>query len=661
MATLSDVIAAGGDPTLPAEQVVNIPAGNISATTIQAAVNELDTEKAATGHAHAGAYAPALGADDNYVTDAEKAALHASGSDNQDLSGLQPFHGFANRSGSSFITIPFNSSTRTLTLARVADYDIWINGVKTTITTNKTVVIGTGLGQHFVWFTAAGNLATSQTPWSILDTTVIPVATVHWDGTTGLDGDERHDARRNLIEHRNQHDSWGAQYVSGFTATPTFGPAAANTFSFAGGVIRDEDIYHTLTGAQTTCQIGYRVAGAATMTFDVAGTAYAKLNAGALQYDNAGTLTNVTNNSYGIQWVYATNRTSTPVVIIVGQGEYTSLVAAQAAVQPSLPGLVVAEWKLLYRVICRKTAVTPFAFTQVDVLYNQSSGPAIAAGAVSTTSAGSVTVDASGFNGNLAVTDTNLQLVAQKVDDLVLGGGGFDYVTVTSITTTATASFNAYHIASGTTADYTITLPTITAGDIGKTLIIEVAASCTKLITLSGVDIDGQATRVLWAKEVVHLRADAVGKWVKIGGKSIPMGCNIRLGANYSLASSTTLSKVTLDTLTAAAPAGMSDLANNRIKLIRKSKWGIVQLGTILLTANATMVTFSTAYNGNSANFLSYHQAPLNNASTGITCAGEYVSAAETDFIEMFVRQNSGASGTVYAGSYILVNEVITW
>ena len=33
--------------------------------------------KAATSHTHTGVYAPALGADDNYVTDAEKAALHA--------------------------------------------------------------------------------------------------------------------------------------------------------------------------------------------------------------------------------------------------------------------------------------------------------------------------------------------------------------------------------------------------------------------------------------------------------------------------------------------------------------------------------------------------------------------------------------------------------
>jgi hypothetical protein len=38
--------------------------------------------------------------------------------------------------------------------------------------------------------------------------------------------------------------------------------------------------------------------------------------------------------------------------------------------------------------------------------------------------ASAVSVDASGFNGNLAVTDDTVQKVAQKVDDLALGGGG---------------------------------------------------------------------------------------------------------------------------------------------------------------------------------------------------------------------------------------------
>lgn len=43
----------------PASSIVNTPAGNIAATTVQGAINELDSEKAATGHNHSGVYEPA--------------------------------------------------------------------------------------------------------------------------------------------------------------------------------------------------------------------------------------------------------------------------------------------------------------------------------------------------------------------------------------------------------------------------------------------------------------------------------------------------------------------------------------------------------------------------------------------------------------------------
>lgn len=45
----------------PASAIINIPAGNIVAVTVQAAIDELDSEKAATGHTHTGTYEPALG------------------------------------------------------------------------------------------------------------------------------------------------------------------------------------------------------------------------------------------------------------------------------------------------------------------------------------------------------------------------------------------------------------------------------------------------------------------------------------------------------------------------------------------------------------------------------------------------------------------------
>lgn len=334
------------------------------------------------------------------------------------------YHGFLDRSSSN---LSFVSGTRTFTLSNVSGYVFYVGGTKFTSSSNKTVVIGTGLGNHFVSLNSSGDLISSQTPWIITDETYIPVATIHWDGSTGIIGDERHSYNRNLIEHRNQHDSWGAQYVSGFTPTPTFGPGATNTFSFAGGVIRDEDIYHTM-GTQTQCMIGYRVSGAASMTFEAASTAYAKLNAGISRYDNNGTLTDLVNNQYGIYWIFATNRPTTPIVSIMGQGSYANIAAAQAAPMPTLPGLSVAEWKLLYRVIVRRTAGNPFAFIQTDVMYNISTGPAIQAGTPSVVSAGQVTF--APF-GNIA--SANVQGALEELDTEKAGVSQTFYIGTTQV------------------------------------------------------------------------------------------------------------------------------------------------------------------------------------------------------------------------------------
>lgn len=316
------------------------------------------------------------------------------------------YHGFVDRTNTS---LSFDNGTRTFTLTRLNPYDVYIGGTKIQPSTNLSVQIGTGLGQHFIWMTSGGTLATSQTMWSIVDTTVTPVVTIHWDGTTGIIGDERHDYRRNLVEHRNQHDSWGAQYVNGYN-TISVGAGAANTFSLAGGVIRDEDIYHTTSNPQTTCQIGYRVSGGATMTFDVAGTAYAKLSGGAPVYDNNGTLTTVSVSQYTNVWMYATNRPSTPIVCIVGQGQYSTITAAQAATQPTLAGFSVAEWKALYRIIVRNVAGA-LSYIQADPLYNLSLGPAVNAGTPSTVSAASVTYVA---GGNIVAT--NVQAAIEELD-----------------------------------------------------------------------------------------------------------------------------------------------------------------------------------------------------------------------------------------------------
>ncbi len=78
--------------------------------------------------------------------------------------------------------------------------------------------------------------------------------------------------------------------------------------------------------------------------------------------------------------------------------------------------------------------------------------------------ANEVEVDASGFDGNLATTDVNLQLVAQKIDDLILGGV---QLTTEQVQDIVGAMFDqnsnvAYDDADG---EVDITFPTQASGD----------------------------------------------------------------------------------------------------------------------------------------------------------------------------------------------------
>jgi hypothetical protein len=140
-------------------------------------------------------------------------------------------------------------------------------------------------------------------------------------------------------------------------------------------------------------------------------------------------------------------------------------------------------------------------------------------GAAGASTAVGVSVDASGFNGNLATTDVNLQLVAQKVDDLSIpalpaiatgaevttgtdnvkqvtpkalsdaGIGIFDVLsplraTEISIVAATLATISRQHVCSGTTADYAAMLPSV-AGNTGKFAGFRMSPGLTKLVTLT--------------------------------------------------------------------------------------------------------------------------------------------------------------------------------
>lgn len=288
----------------------------------------------------------------------------------RDKTEIGDAHGFVNPPNTGNFTASNTGASITLNILTNAGASK-INGTDYPAA-NETIVFTADLGQNFIIKQPLGLV---KNGFNILDLSFISVATALWDGIRYRISDELHTSKRNLIMHQMEHDTDGARYVMGFAST--FGAAATNTFSSSLGTIRDEDRYHSI-GSRTLGQIMYRHSSLAYMMMDAPSTAYAKLATLVPQYDNNGVQTPLGNSNYGIMWMYATNcklPANCEIVFVQGQGVYTSIANAQLATKPSLAGMSVAEWSLLYRVIIRQVA-NDLVFVQADSFLGASTGPA---------------------------------------------------------------------------------------------------------------------------------------------------------------------------------------------------------------------------------------------------------------------------------------------
>jgi hypothetical protein len=113
------------------------------------------------------------------------------------------------------------------------------------------------------------------------------------------------------------------------------------------------------------------------------------------------------------------------------------------------------------------------------------------------------------------------------------GGGGGDMLSIlvnseVSVTTTATLTLATMHVCSGTSSNYTVTLPAA-SGNAGKLVGVRMADGLTKLVTVKGNGselINGSNTRIMRNGEVAILKCDGTG-WQKVGGVSKPVGCKL--------------------------------------------------------------------------------------------------------------------------------------
>jgi hypothetical protein len=254
-------------------------------------------------------------------------------------------------------TLSWNDGDQTLTIT--GDHDIYINGVKTTKSTDS-IQITDATDLYWIYYNSSGVLtaATNFPGW------LLPVmATVYWntdgDGGSynkGLAGEERHSIVMDWATHEYLHNTVGSRYENGLAGT-----FDNTTLSIDTGEWHDEDIEHALVSPETTCNVLYKN-GSAAWEWDAAASIYYKLNGTALRYNDGNNLADCTPNRYMAMWIFITNDITTPLVALMGQRQDTTLKNAQANntyESLSFGELPFQEMKILYRVILRSTGSPP--------------------------------------------------------------------------------------------------------------------------------------------------------------------------------------------------------------------------------------------------------------------------------------------------------------
>jgi len=239
-------------------------------------------------------------------------------------------------------------------------------------------------------------------------------------------------------------------------------------------------------------------------------------------------------------------------------------------------------------------------------------------------------------------------------------------VSVLSTTALDATSFGRMHSCSGTTANYTITLPAV-SGNAGKVVGIRMVSSLTKLVTIAGSGaetLDGLNQRVMWANEVAILLCTGTS-WTKIAGKSIPMQGWLYKLADQTIPTSDVVYKILLDKVHIDNTGQMADLANNRIYIRRSGSYFMdtqtwVEVYTYPIARHYSRLlkngtTYSTV-DADKSDFYSISRQPIG---PHVLSAGDYLdlygATSFTSGVHAFTCGNSPVL------SHIGLTEMITW
>lgn len=322
------------------------------------------------------------------------------------INGKENYHGIE-----SIGALSFSNSLHTLSFTGVT---YWYQGVEYTsagaiscdldLTTDRDNSSNTLTSRKLYFFyfkDSTGKLYWSDVFWNLK--TMVPVATVYWNGTAGALSRETHGYTRDLDWHIWAHTTTGARYLSGLDLiAPTSG--SPSTLSIGSGSLADEDLTISIS-SQSTCRFYYKF-DANNYTFVDYSYPYGGVVA-VPQYLDTDTyaLTTLGAGRLGCYWVFATADVDKPIAVIPTHASegYTTIAQARAELAPSISG-VNPEWKLIHRYIYNANGV----FQESTDYRLQTS---LAGGVSASTTASAVNFSPSGN-----ISSTTVQTALEELD-----------------------------------------------------------------------------------------------------------------------------------------------------------------------------------------------------------------------------------------------------
>lgn len=237
-----------------------------------------------------------------------------------------------------------------------------------------------------------------------------------------------------------------------------------------------------------------------------------------------------------------------------------------------------------------------------------------------------------------------------------------------AVTGTVTATISRMHLCTGTSADYTVTLPTA-VGNTDKLIGFLFGPTLTqlsKLVTLDGnasETMNGVLTKVLWAGEACVLKSDG-SNWNVVDYKANPMSCLITKAADQTGIAQNVETKINLDTATFDNTGLMADTTNKKVLCKRAGRYRAETLGR--WNALAVCARALTELYLNGAVF-SVGECSASGATGNYSAqtASRDVTLAVADYFELYMFHGNVSNQTALcgtpAGCYVSVTEIPAW